>query len=475
MLKCITDALVRVAAAMQTFMAEPEVRFVHIVTNDSLRVSALEHIAAMEHHSENNRPIFILEAPVESNDDGWQARIEELRDDMDDLGERLSKANAGVVVDVMPAHAKAKTDLGAFGLELGAALQCLREPLGGFIIVLSPFWVKDRAQWIDDLKALVRLRTLARVRWVVVDLDVALCKTIADELGNQALVVDARLSDPRLASEMSSMVTLSESAPDGAMGYRLAGCAGPDEAPPPRKEVPPALTPEQAGTFADVYNVPAAAMQVKPMHELRKLVLGASTAMTRGDTVVAVTKMRDARNTAQSMGLERIAIMLTLMMGGYALQARAPETAAKIFEEARLTAEKAKMLDLAAQAQMSMAAGLLAMGKHSEAALAYAQAGQRAAEAGIRVIAIEAYRICGEILVKANDLDRAAQAFSRACAIANDAEPSEKQMSSAPEATRELAALFYKHDLPDTAEHLERVAEEMEMTLSNDFEVAHAC
>lgn len=475
MLKCITDALVRVAETVQRFMAEPEVRFVHIVTTDSLRLAVLEHIAAMEHHRENYRPIYILEAPVESNDDGWQARIEELRDDMNDLRERLSEADPEVVVDAMPAQAKAKTALGAFGLELGGALQCLHEPFGGLIIVLSPFWVKNRARWIDDVKALVRLRTLVRVRWVVVDLDVALCKTIADELGNQAIVVDARLSDSKLASEMSTMTTLSESAPDGAMGYRLAGCAGPDEPPPPRKEVPAPLTPGQAGAFADVYNVPAATMQVKPMHELRKLIMGASTAMTRGDAGVAVNKMRDARNAAQRMGLERIAVMLTLMMGGYAMQARAPETATTIFEEGRLTAEKAKMPDLAAQAQMSMAAGLLAMGKHSEAALAYAQAGQRAAEAGIRVLAIEAYRICGEILAKANDLDRAAQAFSRACAIANDAEPSEKQLSSAPEATRELAALFYKHDMADTAEHLEHVAEEMEMNIPDEIEVAHAC
>lgn len=475
MLKCITDALVRIAETMQTFLAEPEILFVHIVTSESLRLAALEHIAAMEHHGANNRPMFILEAPVESNDDGWQTRTEELRDDMADLRERLSKCDSGIIVDAMPAQVKAKTALGVFGLELGAALQCLHEPLGGLIIVLSPFWVKNRAQWIDDVKALTRLPTLARIRWVIVDLDIPLCQSIAGNLGNQALAIDARLSDARLTREMSTMAARAESAPNGAMGYRLAGCAGPDEPPPPRKETPAALTPAQAGASADKHNVAAASLLVKPMHELRTLVLNAGAAMTRGETGLAVRSMRDARNAAHRMGLERIAIMMTLMMGGYAMQSRAPQTAANIFEEARLAAEKAKLPDLEVQARMSIAANLLAVGKCSEAALAYAQAGQRAAAAGMRVLAIEAYRITGELSAKANDLDHASQAFSRACAIANDAEPTEKQMSSAPEATRELAALFYKHALPDTAEHLERVAEEMEMNLSDDLEVAHAC
>ncbi len=479
MLKCITDRLVRVAEAMQTFMAEPEIRFLHVVTTDPLRLAVLEHIAAMEHHSANDKPMFVLEAPVELNDDGWAVRGEELRVDMEDLRERLSKADEGIVVDEMPPMAKAKTGLGAFGLELGAALKCIHDPLGGLIIVLSPFWVRDQARWFDDVKALAQMPALAQVRFIVVDLDVPICKPIAGEFGEYGFTLDARLDDQALAADMAKMTALAENAPDGAAGMRLAGCAGPDVAPPVRKDKPAPLTREEAGAIADKYNVPAESLLVKPMQELRTLVLGAGVAMAGGDAGLAVGKMRDARNAARRIGLERVAILMTLIMGGYALEGRAPQTAASIYEEARMAAEKAKLPELEAQAHMAMAAGLFAGGKYAEAALAYAQAGQRAAEAGIRMLAIEAYRMSGELLVKQFDFDHAAQAFSRACAIANDAEPSEKQLSSASEATRALAALFRRHDLHDTADHLERVAEEIEMAVHNESahdgnEVSHA-
>ena len=468
MLKCITDALVRVAEAMQTFMVEPDIRFLHIVTTDSMRLSVLEHIAAMEHHGANDSPMSVWEAPVDPNDDGFVARIEELRADMDDLRERLSSTGEGVVVDAMPAQATAETPLGAFGLELEAAVQCIHAPLGGLIVVLSPFWVRDEARWLDDVKALSQWPTLARVRWVVVDLDEPICKPIADEFGTLGLVVDARVTDSVLVEDMATLTALAESAPDGAMGMRLAGCAGPDVAPPPRKDRPKPLTEEEARAMADKHNVPAESLLVKPMQQLRKLVLGAGTAMAHGDPARAVGSMREARDTTHRIGLERVSILMTLMMGGYALQGHAPETAATLFHDANVAAEKAKMPDLAAQAHLSMAAGLFAANKHAEAALAYAKAGQCAAGAGMGTFAIEAYRMSGELLVKQKDFEHAAQAFARACEIANDERPLERQSSSASEAARALAALLRDHGLLDAAEHLQHVAGEIEMNMQDE-------
>ena len=85
MMNAITDPLERVVETMQWFMTAPEIRVVHIVTSEPLRLSVLEHIAAMEHFSTNRAPFVILEAPVEPNDDGWETRSEELREDMADL------------------------------------------------------------------------------------------------------------------------------------------------------------------------------------------------------------------------------------------------------------------------------------------------------------------------------------------------------------------------------------------------------
>ena len=161
------------------------------------------------------------------------------------------------------------------------------------------------------------------------------------------------------------------------------------------------------------------------------------------------------------------------------MQGHAPDTAAAIFREARADAEAQKAPELAAQAQIALAAGLFAAKKTEEAALAYAEAGQLAAASGARMLAVEAYRMCGQLVAAQGDFPHAGQAFWRAIEIASDGEPEEWRLSSAPEAARALAALFRNHDRPETAECLERLAVEMETMGESEKDtpevMAHAC
>ena len=135
---------------------------------------------------------------------------------------------------------------------------------------------------------------------------------------------------------------------------------------------------------------------------------------------------------ATSNKLHKEATMMTLMMGGYALQGRALDSAAALFREAKQDADACGFVDLSVQAQMSLAACLFASNKLREAALAYAEAGQLAAAADQRVMAIEAYRTSGQLLVTLRDDYHAAQAFLRACQISGEGPPDEWCFSSAP-------------------------------------------
>lgn len=472
MFKSITDPLVHVAEAIQTFIAEPELRMMHVTTSDPIRISALEHIAAAEHHQDNLCPFVFLEAPTETTDDGWEIRSEELRADMEELAELHEKAGEGVTVRAMPREARAPSALGRFGLELRAALGCLGAPLAGLVVVLSPVWVRDAKQWMEDAAALVERPDLARVRWVIVDLDEPICAPVAEKLAKAALVVDARLDTGDVQRDVEAMFSAAASAPPGADGMRIAGMAGPDEAPPPHKVRTPPLTPQQARVIAEgrekahaeaiEKGIPEALLRPEPMRKLRGFVMGAAGAMIKGEASRAVAFMREAKALCRTAGLGKLAVMMGLVMGGFAMQARAPDTAAAIFREARAEADAAELPALSAQAQLAVGSGLLAAGKPGEAALAFAEAGQLAAAQGERMFAIEAYRMAGQVLVSQRDFEHAAGAFWRAVQIASDGEPEEWRLSSGPEAARALGRIFREHGSADRAVWLERVAVEME-------------
>jgi len=362
----------------------------------------------------------------------------------------------------MPMPCNAASSLGRFGLELGTALDCLGGPLKGLVVVLSPVWVRDAKQWHDDVAALVERPELQRVRWVIVDLDESICASLAGKLEDAALLVNATLDVAEAQREIDAMTAASASAPQGAEGMRVVGMAGPDEPPPKRKMRPPGLTGEEAQAVAKEKGLPEVMLRIGPMSYLRGLVLNAARAMSKGEASRAVAIMRDARRFCRESGLTRLVPMMGLMMGGYAMQARAPLTAAVLFREARADAESAGAPELVAQAQMAIAAGLLASNKNAEAALAFAEAGKLAADAGARVIAIEAYRTAGEILVGERDFEHAAGAFWRAVQISSDAELQEWRISSAPEAARALSRIFREHGNDERAVWLERLAIEME-------------
>ncbi len=77
----ITQPLTRLVEAMQWFVLAKELRLLHVTTSPELRLAALEHIAAAEHHGDNHAPFFVVETPSSEGDDGWEGRAEELHAD----------------------------------------------------------------------------------------------------------------------------------------------------------------------------------------------------------------------------------------------------------------------------------------------------------------------------------------------------------------------------------------------------------
>ncbi len=456
----VVEPIERLVAALKEFVGESPVRLLSVVTSGALRMAALEQVAAAEHHSANQSPFFVLEAPVETDDDGWETRAEELRLDVDEL--RTGLAAAGLPAPGVWPAVRGQPGLARFGLELGEALHRLSAPLDGLMIVLAPAWVRDAKRWAADVQALVTRPELAKARFVVVDLEVAVCAPAVAALGAVATSVDARVSDAAASDDLAAMGAGMASAPAGATGPRRAGMAGPDVAPPPRADagVTPAPGAVEAG-LVEAGVAPAYA-RAEPMQELRGLIFAAAGAMKEGRTEEAVRKQRAARDLCVAQGLTREAIVMTGILGGYLLQGGAARPAHGVFGEAQRAAVAAGHADLAVQMLLASASALTILGEHDDAAVAYADAGQLGAHAGHPILAIEAFRMCGQLLAARKRTTEAASAWRRALSVAEQATPEEQQASSAPQAARALAALCRKHGLVAQADSLEAQADSLE-------------
>ena len=460
----IYQPLSRVAEAMQDFVRRKELRLLHVVTSGPLRLAVLEHIAAAEHFGANRSPFFVLEAPCEADDHGWTIRSEELRRDVDELrgrggrGERGEEESAPPTVRATPNHARTAASIGLFGVELRALADSMRPPMDGIVIVLSPLWVRVPKLWVEEIAALTFQPGLAAVRWVIVDLEDAVCGPLAAALGGRARTIDARVNGAACRAEAVGMLAAMGTAPPGATGARLCGAAGPRELPPPRKTAAKELTP----MLAKEVGLPEALADASVAQRLRALTLSAAHAMRDGKAADALRQQCEAQQLCLDAGLVRESLVLEIVLGGYALQGGAHRHALETFRQARRRAEAAGFAELAVQAQLAVAASLLAQRRTDEACAAYAEAGQLGAAMKTPVLAIEGYRMAGQLLAAAGKAELAGTAWRRALDLADNATALDRKTSTAAQVARALAALCRTHRLVAQAAALEVQAAAME-------------
>jgi tetratricopeptide (TPR) repeat protein len=453
----LTKPLERVVEAIEHFVRTPSLKCLYVTTSQMLRMSVLQHLAAAELFDFNKTPFFVLEAATEPGDDGWATRTDELRDDWELLSE---EAPAGAMDPLWPEQ-QAKTALARFGMELGRASSALNPPATGLTIVLAPVWVSDAKPWCTALSTLLWERGLPRVRFVIVETDTTHGLELLEDHRAHLEHIDARVNDKAIADEARARLEAMKSAPAGASGARLAGAAGPDIAPPPRKNQPAPLTPAQAAEKAKELGIPAAYLQPDVMQRLNLMLMSAALAARDKNLPEAVRHQREARDFCTAQGMHRESVVNELILGSYLLQGGSTDKALELYREARRRAEQHKLPEQTVQSQMAVAACLFILKRLDEAATAYAEAGNLGIEQKSVPLAIESFRMCGQIAASRGHLEQAGSAFRRALAAAESA-PDVAGASSAPEAARQLAALCRKHGMTAQADSLEAQATAME-------------
>jgi len=150
-----------------------------------------------------------------------------------------------------------------------------------------------------------------------------------------------------------------------------------------------------------------------------------------------------------------------------------------VFTTAKARAQAANLAELSIQAQMAIGATLLVAKRVEDAVVAYHEAGalgeasarefaaqQPAIEASgpavPMIMAVEAHRMAGQLLVSLGREQDAANSFWRALAAANAVDEDRRSNTSASEAARQLAALCRKHNLHQQADSLEAQAAALE-------------
>ena len=458
--------LERLVDELRWFADAKELRALHVHTSPAMRLSVLQHIAAEEHFPGNRSAYLLLEAPAEGDDLGWAVRGEELAVDHAELKETLEKLDPPVLLgELRVAATGASSSQGAllsFASTLLSALGSLVDPLDGLVVALCPAWVNRDKEWKRDVAELLRQPTLAAVRWILVDVDEPLLQPLVRSFGEAGHEVDARVDPEEAAQDLASMIDQMKSAPAGASPAQLAGGAGPRVAPPPRWDAVDDGGAEASAARLNELGVPAALADTEGMRAMQVDVLSAAQSAQAGDFAGAIRHQGAACAKAEALKLGRERLVLELVRGGYLLQGGAVDAAARELEGLRDRCVAQSEHDLAVQAQMALAASLLLRRKRTDAAAAYAEAGRLGHATGSTILAIEGYRMAGQLLIDDGNVEQGAKAYGRALEAADAGEPLDRALSSAPDVARALAGVYRKHNLRVQAESLDAQAARLE-------------
>lgn len=434
------------------FARAHELRLWLLRCDADLRKPALTLLPKFEFHHDNRSPWLILVDAHTAGDDGWQLRSNVLARDW---AQRVTAfAREGVVQGSVEARV-GPPGVACFRATLIRMLDAMAPPLDGLVVVLAPTTVEDADALARELAQLLGDAALGRCRFVVVlDLDVAPPTSLIDALGPRAAQVTlCRVNDNAKASDLAAML-------GGSDPTRL-GMAWPvGVIPPPRVDDPPSIpTPERDALLREEGVDPAL---VDGAPQLRVEVLAAAVAMKDGRGAEAIARQSEACRLCAALGLRELEIIcrtsLAAYLSGLGERAKAKQVLGETVELARSHGLRR------GENQALLALGLVHNldGEYPASIAAYSEAAW-AAEAGNEpLLAIEAWRMSGQLAAQQDHDQAAVEAFGHAVRIGRATDAEVVSNSSAPEAARQLATLYTRHSMHDHAASLHALADSME-------------
>jgi len=453
-MEAYVSPLEKLSESLRWFIAVPELQVMHVSVSPELREPTLRQIAEAQGQKQNRSAIFFLLAPAGNDVNDWRERVNELSEGFAAYAGAAAQATPPTVL-----RAPRQTDgIGVPALinALQATVDAIAPSAPGVIAVLAPQDLTDPARWATELTQLLTNRTLRGVRYIVVETTPAPSRAMIAQMGGFAECVEVHVAPNANKDLLTRLLAGMKTAPPGADPLRVAGAAGPREAPPPRKGRG-APAPEIAAEELKKLGVNPAFGDPEVMKALRIETLSASLAMDDGRPQEAIAHQIRARDVAEQAGLKREATLFHLMLGGYVLQGgrEAAPQAMRIFEESAERSKAQGFADLGAQSHMARASVFLLMQRPLDAARAYGEGGTVGELQPSKVLAIECYRMMGKTFLDLGNQGQAVAAWQRAIAVVDSAPPLERASSSGPMVASDLAAIYRQNGLNREADELD--------------------
>lgn len=469
-MESVAKPLRRLEEDAKWFARATELSLLHVTCSADLRRAALKVLTGgIEFHPNNRSPVVLLEDAWTTADPGWSVRAKRMVEHWE--GRVRVLAEEGIELGSLSGQRPASADpLGAFGGWLNLVLQAVRPPLRGLVVVLAPTRIEEPGAFEEEVRELVRRPELRGARWVVVDMQEAALDALHQELGDRALRCACVRDDDAFARDLDAMMT---SVDPEMPGPARAGAAWPRGVIPPDRPGQPSAPSEEAQQTVDVELAAAGANPVLAGPQgvrMQQCMVAAAVSLKQGDARRAIEHQAEACRIAYESGAQREALVQHLVLAGHKLAVGMEAEAHADYLSASQRAEEWGCPLEHAQASLALALLEARYGRHPEAAAHYGRAAASARAADATGLAIECWRLAGQMAAEADLDERAAACFQRAIELAEDAEPQIAKTSSAPAAARQLAARLRAKGLGAQADSLEHTANRLEEGMPRSVE-----
>jgi tetratricopeptide (TPR) repeat protein len=475
-MQSISDSLNVVHERGSWFARAHDVRLLVVQTSGDMRKPALLLLLGLEFHADNFSPWVAIEDARTATDDGWAARAARLVRDWE--RRRQAFAREGVDLPAIPEplvperqgpepdqgllcrvrRGEPSPRLDGFARTVSHVLHALRPPLEGLVVVLAPTVVDDPRTFEAELDLLLSSSEISDLRLVlVIDADIPPPARLAAALGQHAVTCRCVVDPDELERDLAPLLAAGD--PDAREGSRSG--AGPRGVVPPRRvDDPPEIPRERRDEVLREAGVAPELLEAAP--RLRALVLGAALAMRKGDGPSAVRLQREARNLCARAGQTQMEVICQVALASYLTGLGQHDVAVAELEAASDIAGSRALHAPQAHALLALALVEALRGRRPSAAHAYIRAARTAEVAGDALLAIEAFRLAGQLALGLDARPQASACFQEALRVAETSDAQAVQGSSAPEVARQLGALAQRTGIPAQAAVLFHQAERME-------------
>ena len=459
-MQAISTALNQVLEAGSWFVRAHEVRLWVVRVSSDLRKTAVQVVTGLEFLQHNRSAWVVIPDAYTTADPGWQVRANRLMSHWSDRRKAFFE-NEGIEMPEAKLDQTRVPDRSWFHKSLPvspmrdacvAVSTALRPPLDGFVIVLTPAIITNLNAMGSEIEALATDSALAACRWVwLLDAEQP-WPEVLDRIGEFGLRCECIPDPDQQKKDFAAML---------AGPPKMMGRAGPRGVTPPRRiNEPPPMPPEERAAALRAAGVNPEYCEKAP--ELQRLILGAAMAMKNGEKAEAVRQQQAAGELALSLQLFDVTVLCRIALSSY-LMALGRRDEAML--ASRGAADLAREHDLPLQeAQAYLGIGLLlALAKrYEDSADAYSVCARCAEAAKVPVLAVEAWRMAGQVSLQAPNREKAYQSFREAIRVAEASEVEAVKDSTASEAARKLAEICDGLNMPEQAKSLRAEAEAME-------------